>query len=385
MQQIPTGTCPNVGSEERIQTFDLTPVKDSSPCKAMNYKAGDEGMLLELSSWLTRFRDYLRGRYPKLGPRLADALIKVCVTKHNEFTQTHPSVQYNVTVGELELPWHLEHVMSQITTHVLGKLPAAAKVYAESEATKRGQESRLIDGLFRTYQLCLPSCSTELDEAREFLEKKRPIKPHEAALFLYDFEIKFLRLEALGVYIKTDNLSVLHSTLKTAVSAGYHGDFLHDLRTWKHEHPTPVRVPREYLILYLNCLKGLVGSHYRAKQSTPVAEPKPKANPALQRSGGGRGGGGGGGQGNQPGICTRCIDKVNHGQGNQCPHIGQNLTCSHCNNPGHDENACWKKHPALFPPSLAKKQRKGKGKGKGGGKGRQGNGDAPAGGARRPQ
>ena len=72
-----------------------------------------------------------------------------------------------------------------------------------------------------------------------------------------------------------------------------------------------------------------------------------------------------------------------------CPHVGAKLHCTACDRDGHDEAACWKRHPELVPAFLRNKG-KGKGKGMKGNTKRgnndknQGNGQAPAGGALAP-
>jgi hypothetical protein len=59
--------------------------------------------------------------------------------------------------------------------------------------------------------------------------------------------------------------------------------------------------------------------------------------------------------------CQRCTDSkcVPKLTDNRCTHIGKDKKCTHCNKEGHDEFACFEKHPKLRPGKP-----KGKGKGK---------------------
>ncbi len=274
---------PNGALRAGAQRVNKNPPKFASLAPGANVHA--------LNEWITTLKTYVRGTWPRTGPPMLEKVLDVCTEHHGQWVDEEydQRERWIPTLTDVELSGDEVDAHGLMCSDIASRLPTATQAWAESRATERGDAPSLVDYLFRTLCVTLPSSSKAGDKIRECMEGpiRESEKPDRHALsgWLRAWKAQLQRLEDLEIYEKTDNYSKLLNHIISVTNNGQSEEFRHSLLTWRENHRIPVkRVTREYCMNYFYKVLSLADNCYadaepKHKKEAHLAEKKKKKTP----------------------------------------------------------------------------------------------------------
>ena len=247
-----------------------------------------------LTEWLTVLRTYVRGTWPRNGPSMLQKVMDVCFEFHGNWVDADPDdrEQWIPTFERVELGGDEVDAHGLMCSDIASRLPTAIQAWAESRATERGDAPTLVDYMFRTLCVSLPSSFKAGDKVRETMEGtvKDSEKPNRDGLatWLRAWKAQLTRLELMDVYTNEDNYSKLLTHIASVTDAGQSEEFRHGLLGWKERYRIPVkRVNREYCARYYHKVLSLADNCYadlepKAKKEAHLTEKEKKKKKAQR-------------------------------------------------------------------------------------------------------